>query len=186
MPRSPRANARVGRSDGRNVEIRRIRADEGPRLKALRLAALADSPDAFGTTLADSRRETDRYWHERAELGALSADDIIVVAVERDEWWGLARGSWEAGPAGTVELGGVWVHPDRRRSGIAAQLCEAVANWASQSGATQLQLWVTETNVAARGLYVRLAFAETGDIQRHPSNPALREIRMVRRVHGYS
>jgi len=52
------------------MEIRRIRADEGLRLKALRLRALADSPMAFGSTLAREQAYPDALWHERAATGA--------------------------------------------------------------------------------------------------------------------
>ena len=37
------------------LHIRRIRADEGPRLRALRLRALAEAPMAFGSSLLMSR-----------------------------------------------------------------------------------------------------------------------------------
>jgi hypothetical protein len=46
--------------------IRRIRADEGPRLRALRLRALAEAPMAFGSTLAHEQGFPDDIWRERA------------------------------------------------------------------------------------------------------------------------
>ena len=32
------------------IDIKRLAADEGPRLRTIRLRALADAPDAFGST----------------------------------------------------------------------------------------------------------------------------------------
>ena len=52
------------------MKIRRIRADEGLALRALRLAALADSPMAYGSTFAREHAYPDALWHERAAAGA--------------------------------------------------------------------------------------------------------------------
>ena len=43
-----------------DVTIRRVRADEAMALKAVRLAALADAPTAFGSTYADEARRPER------------------------------------------------------------------------------------------------------------------------------
>ena len=63
------------------VEIRRIRADEGLRLKALRLRALADAPMAFGSNLAREEAFADATWHERASGGASGTDRAPVLSV---------------------------------------------------------------------------------------------------------
>src|SRR5262245_31242987 len=47
------------------MKIRRIRADEGLALRTLRLAALADSPMAYGSTFAREDAYPDAVWHER-------------------------------------------------------------------------------------------------------------------------
>ena len=49
-------------------EIRRVRADEWEALRDLRLRALADSPHAFATTLAEAERRSEAEWRE-AESG---------------------------------------------------------------------------------------------------------------------
>jgi ribosomal protein S18 acetylase RimI-like enzyme len=162
------------------IEVRRIRAGEGSRLKALRLRALAESPDAFGTTLAEADRRPDDDWAGQAALGATSDTTAIVVAVDSEDWLGMARGVREPEQADAVEFVSLWVDPARRRSGIATALFEAVAQWARERGARRLQLWVTETNTPAKSLYVRLGFVETGEITPHPSNPALREVQLIR------
>src|SRR4029077_7858571 len=52
------------RADPMSWKIRRIRPDEG--LRALRLHALADAPEAFGLTLAREEAFPEEVWHERA------------------------------------------------------------------------------------------------------------------------
>jgi hypothetical protein len=46
--------------------IRRIRPDEGSRLRDRRLRALADTPQVLGSTLALEGMFTDDMWRERA------------------------------------------------------------------------------------------------------------------------
>jgi len=62
------------------MEIRRIRADEGLRLRAIRLHALADSPMAFGSTLAREEAYPETIWHERAAGGATGRNVVTIVA----------------------------------------------------------------------------------------------------------
>ncbi len=81
-----------------SLEIRRIRPDEGLRLRALRLRALADAPMAFGSTLAREEAFPDRIWHERAAGGA-GGDERVTFIAERDgQWIGLATGLADALP----------------------------------------------------------------------------------------
>jgi ribosomal protein S18 acetylase RimI-like enzyme len=56
----------------------------------------------------------------------------------------------------------------------------SVIGWAHDKNATQVHLWVTETNAHARALYERLGFAPAGERQPLPSDPSLGEIAMAR------
>ena len=47
--------------------------------------------------------------------------------------------------------------------------------WARATGATEVRLWATDTNTAARRLYDRLGFTPTGTTQPLPSDPSLTE-----------
>ena len=49
--------------------VRRVRPDEGLRLRALRLRALADAPWAFGSTFAREQAFAESVWHERTAQG---------------------------------------------------------------------------------------------------------------------
>jgi hypothetical protein len=65
----------------KTMEIRRIRADEGLRLRALRLHALGDSPTAYGSTLASEELYPESIWHERAASGA-AGDKVVTIVAE--------------------------------------------------------------------------------------------------------
>lgn len=56
--------------------------------------------------------------------------------------------------------------PDRRRQGLGTALIRALQVACESAGAQRLILQV-ETGNAARGLYVRLGFCQTGDMGSH-------------------
>ena len=55
-------------------------------------------------------------------------------------------------------------------------------DWAREAGHDELQLWVTEVNDGARGLYETSGFVATADVEPLRSDPALMERRMTRRL----
>jgi hypothetical protein len=72
-----------------SLDIRRVRADEWRQLRALRLRALAETPLAFGSTLAREEAFSETVWQERAAGGS----DRATFAAEQDgRWVGLATG----------------------------------------------------------------------------------------------
>ena len=78
--------ARPSKLAGRSMktmEFRRIRADEGLRLRALRLRALADLPMAYGSTFAKEELYSETIWHERAARSA-AGDKAVTIVAERD------------------------------------------------------------------------------------------------------
>ena len=97
------------------ARVRQIRADEGPRLRALRLRALADSPWAFGSTLAREEAFTDNVWQERAALSAAGEDRVTFIAEDDDRWIGMATGLME--PGGRLDLVGMFVDPPAASAG---------------------------------------------------------------------
>ena len=164
----------------RDVTVRRVRADEGPVLKAVRLAALLESPSAFGSTHAAEVAQPDRHWASRAALGASGAHSATYFAVADQSVVGIVAG-YRPDPAGSsIELVSMWVSPPHRRARIAARLVDAVIGWARETDAKSVELWVTQGNDAAARLYEGLGFRDTGEHQPLPSDPGKDELRMRR------
>jgi ribosomal protein S18 acetylase RimI-like enzyme len=139
-------------------EVRLLTATDWQRLRAARLAALAEAPYAFASTLAREQQFTDQVWRERAGSGStFGAWQGPAIA-------GLATGL-PAEPGPGWDLVGMWVSPDCRGNGLADQLVDAVCDLARHSGAPSVTLWVTEVNDRARAFYRRLGFAPTGGRQ---------------------
>jgi ribosomal protein S18 acetylase RimI-like enzyme len=137
-------------------DVRRLTAEDWMELRATRLAALAEAPYAFSSTVAREQGFTEQTWRERAgsgrTFGAWDGGTIV----------GLASGLPEDGQ---WQLVGMWVSPKVRGTGVADRLVAAVCELARQSGFTSVTLWVTEVNDRARAFYRRLGFAPTGGRQ---------------------
>jgi ribosomal-protein-alanine N-acetyltransferase len=69
------------------------------------------------------------------------------------------------------EIENVVVDPGLRRQGIARLLIQEVLRQARDRDATDVFLEVRESNVAARGLYSKLGFAEQGRRPRYYHDP---------------
>lgn len=162
------------------MEVRRIQAGEGAVLREARLRALADAPLAFGSTLAEMQAQPLAYWQQRAAKAAAGDEQALFIAIDDGRWLGMAGGVMEPERPGTGAVISMWVDPLARRAGFALELLAVVSAWCARRGAERLELWVTESNSAARALYRRAGFAETGGRQPLPSHPWLDEIEMAK------
>jgi GNAT superfamily N-acetyltransferase len=166
------------------VEIRRIRADEGLRLRALRLRALADAPLAFGSTLAREQTFAESVWHERAAGAATGSARATFVAETRGQWVGMATGvaSHPDDLDHSPILVGMFVDATQRGRGVGAALVERVTDWVRALPAERLYLWATSTNRPAIALYEKCGFQHTAETRPLDHTPSLVEALMVRRL----
>jgi len=142
--------------------IRPFDSAEWELYRSLRLAALADSPNAFGGTLDDAQRRQDAEWSARLASAAASEWDRPLIAELGDQAIGLAWGKIE--PA-EPELGHVyqmWVAPAARSLGVGRMLLDDLTAWARAAGARHLCLCVTCGNSSATRLYLRAGFKPSG------------------------
>ena len=118
--------------------LRRFAADEWPAYRDLRLRALADSPDAFGSTFARESARSDDEWRERLATGVRSPTDLPLVPVVDDVLAGLAWGRLDERQPDIAHLFQVWVAPEFRGRGVGRLLVDAVitaggGSWGSYS-----------------------------------------------------
>lgn len=143
--------------------IERLRPGDGACLRAMRLRALADAPDAFGSTLAESELRSVADWE--AQIEALPT----FVWREGDTDLGMVRGAPHEGDPEAGYLISMWVAPEARGRGIGAALVGEVVAWARGSGLRRLYLDVGARNAPARRLYERRRFVATGATGALPS-----------------
>jgi GNAT superfamily N-acetyltransferase len=156
------------------ITVRRVRSDEGPQIRALRLEALADpvASIAFLETTEQALARPDAEWAERAERNATAADQVGFVALLGDEHVGSVvvfprRGGepdyFQRIPdVDTATLVGVYVSPRARGRGVIDALIGAAMDWARDAGYPELTLDVHERNVVAIAAYRRAGFDLVG------------------------
>jgi GNAT superfamily N-acetyltransferase len=165
-------------------EVRRAHPEEWQVYRQVRLAALAEAPYAFMSTLEHEQAFGEEIWRQR--LGSPIA--ATFIAWRDGEPAGTATGvvdnpGDEHAVPGAWQLVGMWVDPDVRGLGVAGELVEAVAGHARATGATRLFLWVTEVNDRARAFYKKLGFVPTGARQPvRQDEPEHWEEQMIRRI----
>jgi GNAT superfamily N-acetyltransferase len=137
-------------------DVRLIRPDEHVELRTARLTALAYSP-LLANHLAKEAQEGEAFWIARAERGGLGETMATFVATEPSGFVGIVDG-FLSDDGRMVEIGGMWVSPHVRRSGVGRELLAAVCAWGRTRGAQQAGLWVRSTNEPARNLYEREGF----------------------------
>jgi GNAT superfamily N-acetyltransferase len=166
----------------RSMNIRRIRADEGLALRALRLAALADSPMAYGSTFAREDAYPEAVWHERAAAGAAGGNAVTIVAEHDGRLVAMATGLGsgpETQDGSQPTMVGVFVERTARRQGVGVALIEAIVGWAQARGSARLTIWITTDNEPAHALYRRCGFHLTGATKPNAHTPTLPELEMA-------
>jgi ribosomal protein S18 acetylase RimI-like enzyme len=177
-----RAGESIGDTATMSVDIRRITPDDGPDLRALRLAALADAPSAFGSTFAEESLRADDEWSDRARWASAGAERITLLARQEQRVVGIAGGYRDEIQSTEVHRVSKWTAPEVRRAGLGQLLVRSVIDWAADTGASSVGLWVTRGNTPAQLLYESMGFRESGEYQPLPSDPCADEIRMILRL----
>jgi ribosomal protein S18 acetylase RimI-like enzyme len=151
-------------------------------LREVRLAALADAPAAFASTLDLEREFDDAEWQRRAGAapwfaawdGTELAGLVVVLAPDAD------RPGWH--------LVSMWASPKVRGRGVADQLVAAATGYIREQCGARVMLWVADENERAQGFYRRAGFRPTGNRQayRRADGSTLDEAEFARDLQGVS
>jgi ribosomal protein S18 acetylase RimI-like enzyme len=164
------------------VTVRRIRIDEDQLLREVRLRALSDTPLAFGSTYVREETFDTAEWKRRATRAATSDDGAMFLAFDDNDCCGIIGCFGSEDQPGEACIVSMWVAPEYRRRGIGNALMRKAEEWARKQKFKQLSLDVTEGNQAAITLYEHCGFYLTGEFDRYPNHPALRELFMLKRL----
>jgi ribosomal protein S18 acetylase RimI-like enzyme len=167
---------RTGTADGHTpaappsvplMHIRPLTASDAVEFHALRLRALRDNPEAFGSTYAEEVDTPLDTVAARLESGAPERPSVVLGAA-------ATPGGPLVGSAACVRealikarhravIGGMYVAPEARGRGAGRALLEAlVAHAVAWGGVEQITLTVVTDNVAARALYLARGFQPYG------------------------
>ena len=145
------------------VTVRSLGEEDWREFKAIRLAALRDSPDAFVASAQEEEAFEEDFWRLRVRRSTR----FVAVRLDSD-------GKAEGQPVGVVSLGqgkdeegrvaeifGLWVAPDARGTGVATKLVEASAERARRDGRTHVSYWVGTDNGRAVAFASGIGFRPT-------------------------
>ncbi len=141
-------------------QIVRLKPTEVQRYRRIRLAALADAPDAFARTLEEETILPEQRWIDRLA----NPDAATFVALDGESDVGLITGLRHWDHPEEAALVSVWVAPSMRGQGVGRALIEEVLVWARAANFAAVRLGVGDHNKAAIRLYERTGFLPTGSI----------------------
>ena len=155
--------------------VEELSTDQWRRLRALRLASLSESPDAFGGDPDAEEMWGESEWREKFEqftylVGVIDDRDIAVLSVENLD------GDFGA----TCWIGGCWVHPEYRGKGVMRRLINYLDEHGSERGWTVQGLGVFADNDDAIASYEQLGFVRMGELQPSTRRPGRFFQRMIR------
>ncbi len=136
--------------------VYRLGKQEVQRLRAIRLSALLDAPEAFCSTHAGTAVRPLDSWY--GELDRLPTFVAVLDGVDV----GMVRTIAHESKARVQLLRSMWVAPAARRVGVGAALVDAIIAYARREGARVIQLEVADDNRSAIELYARKGFVPTG------------------------
>ena len=137
------------------MDIRRAGVEDWEVVREVRLRALADAPDAFGSD------------HEREAAFARSVwlatpTNATLICQAGTTACGMVTIVQDAAYPGLAWLVGMWVAPEARRAGVGQRLIDEGLRAAGALGYTTVRLHVVDGNAAAERLYQRHGFLRTG------------------------
>jgi RimJ/RimL family protein N-acetyltransferase len=155
----------IGRPGPRHI-VKPLTEGDWQAWWALRLRALADHPDAFGSDLDETLAAGERTARERFAPLATDPRDVIFGAFDdQDALAGVAGivGNHRRKQRHRMFIWGVYVAPEARGNGAGRRLIEAcIAHARTVPGVRQVHLTVSSHNAAAIAIYERCGFARHG------------------------
>ncbi len=153
-----------------------IFVENWPRVRALRLASLQDSAEAFGGNFDEENLFTEREWREKFEklrylVAQVDGVDAGVMSIEN------LTGDFGA----TCWVGGCWTDPRFRGNGLMRSMFTYLDTHAVLNGWAIQGLGVWADNFVAIGAYTALGFVKAGEAIVSTKHPGKSYIRMIRR-----
>lgn len=148
--------------------------DDWARVRAVRLAALRASPDAFSSTYDRESIQRPAWWLDRLRSDSATT---FIGAGANPQCIGVLAAYGDFPDCG---LYGIWVAPESRGTGLSDALLHAALAHARARGFARVLLDVGLQNTHAIRLYERHGFAPTGVTSNLPAPRShIREMQMA-------
>ncbi|PLC07310.1 GNAT family N-acetyltransferase [Variovorax sp. RO1] len=148
-----------------DISVQPAKPDEWKTYRDLRLQALLDSPDAFGSTYEAEATRSDAMWAARLAAATSSGKDRVLFAFNRNDACGLIWCKVSNDEPAVADLFQMWVDPASRGMGVGRALLEAAVSWAARAGMKRVGLGVTVADTPAMRLYTACGFRPDGALE---------------------
>ena len=160
------------------AEVRHARPGDWERLKAIRLHALLESPDAFCTTYDEASEYDNRVWLELSSTDPAEGASASFLALEDDEVVGLVVGV--LCDDHRLDVVSVFVMSGHRGRGIAHELMDVIEDWGRTRGSRSAVLDVEANNRQAGSFYAGLGYLPTGRRETYPTRMWLHRVELTK------
>jgi len=148
------------------MDIRILTEEDAATFQALRLRALGNNPEAFGSTYEESKDRSLTAVAERIRPEGNPPESFVLGAFNDSGTLIGMTGFFREQYVKMRHKGVIWgmyVAPEARGQGVGrALLQEAISRATELAGLEQINLMVVTTNIAARQLYLSLGFRVYG------------------------
>lgn len=163
------------------ITCRRAVPEDAQLFRSIRLQALKDSPEAFGSTYTSAIEREQKSWQKQLDSTVTGRLRNTQFAFSHDECVGLAAlYREEAVTHGDIIM--MWVSPRHRGSDAGSLLVSRLLDWAREVDLETVYLNVTGSNDRAIHFYKKCGFSPTGEGIDVDASRGLYGIRMMKRL----
>lgn len=145
------------------LTVRSITALEWQKYREIRLRALKESPEAFGSTWDAEVLRPDETWSARTQESALGQTGRGFFALDGALPCGIVWCLLSDLEPDTAHIYGMWVDPALRGQGVGRALLAECIAWAKRKEAHCIRLGVTVADSPAMHMYQSQGFGPVGD-----------------------
>lgn len=156
------------------MRIRTTDEQDWEILKEIRLAALLDTPTAFGVDYQTAINNSDQQWKQRSSS---ETQPNFWLAFKQEKAIGMIGSG--VNQADRYNLIAMWVEPESRGLGVAECLVNAVKAHATSNGYQQVFLDVSPDNLTASQFYRKHSFVFIDEWEPLASHPEIQVQTMV-------
>lgn len=138
------------------IRVRSLTEEDWGSFRSIRLAALAESPEAFVATHEQELDYDEDFWRLRMRRA-----QRLLAEVEDEQVGTVSVGVLEDAE-NTAEIFGLWVHPSWRGRSVAATLVRSASEQAADDGYQRIAYWVGTDNGRAVAFASSFGFRPTG------------------------
>jgi ribosomal protein S18 acetylase RimI-like enzyme len=141
-----------------DLKIIECSPEQWERYRDIRLEALREEPQAFGSTYTDMEQKPPEYWQGRLAEAALGEESWLLFAQEGERLIGMI-GAFYDETQETARIIAVYVSKAKRKMGVGKALMEGILfKIGKKTGIRKIALGVNQEQSAAVRLYQRFGF----------------------------